>query len=88
MDHPHPQSGAVLNSVRTRLAAQAAVIRVWLLSAALASAAAVGYFAFVRGMATLPAPVTVPWPVLAVAFASPRRRSSTSTSDARATPSR
>ncbi len=68
MDHPHPPSDAVLGTVRTRLAAQAAVIRVWLLSVALASAAVVGYLAFVREMTTLPAPVTVPWPVLAVAF--------------------
>ena len=47
MDHAHPPSDAVIGTVRSRLAAQAAAIRVWLLSLALASAAAIGYVAFI-----------------------------------------
>ncbi len=68
MDHPHPPSGAVIGAVRSRLAAQAAVIRVWLFSLALASAATIGYLAFVRGYQALPAPLMIPWPLIAVAF--------------------
>ena len=68
VDHAHPPSDAVIGTVRSRLAAQAAAIRVWLLSLALASAAAIGYVAFVRGLPAIPAPWTIPWPLLAVAF--------------------
>jgi diguanylate cyclase (GGDEF)-like protein len=58
----------VIGTVRSRLAAQAAVIRVWLFSLALAAAATIGYLAFIRGLPTLPAPLMVPWPLIAVAF--------------------
>ena len=34
VDHAHPPSDAVIGTVRSRLAAQAAAIRVWLLSLA------------------------------------------------------
>ena len=43
VDHHHPPSDAVIGTVRSRLAAQAAVIRVWLFSLALAAAAAIVY---------------------------------------------
>ena len=68
MDHHHPPSDAVIGTVRSRLAAQAAVIRVSLFSLALAAAAAIIYLTYVRELPTLVAPVTVPWPLLALAF--------------------
>ncbi len=68
MDHVHPPSDAVIGTVRSRLTAHAAVIRVGLFSLALAVAAMIVYADFVQGMATLTAPVSVPWPLIAIAF--------------------
>ena len=68
MDHHHPPSDAVIGTVRSRLAAQAAVIRVSLFSLGLAAAAAIVYLTYVRELPTLDAPMTVPWPLLALAF--------------------
>ena len=61
-------SDAVPGTVRSRLAAQAALIRVWLFSLTLATAALIGYSAVIRDLPTIQAPLTVPWPILAVAF--------------------
>jgi diguanylate cyclase (GGDEF)-like protein len=68
VDHVHPPSEAVIGTVRSRLTAHVPVIRVGLFSLALAVAAIIVYLAFVRGLSTLPAPVSVPWPLIAVAF--------------------
>ncbi len=68
MDHVHPPSDAAIGTVRSRLTAHAAAIRVGLFSLALGSAALTLYVAFVQDMTTLPAPVSVPWPLIAVAF--------------------
>jgi diguanylate cyclase (GGDEF)-like protein len=68
VDHVHPPSDAVIGTVRSRLTAHAAVIRVGLFSLALAVAAVIVYLDLVRGMSTLAAPVSVPWPLIAVAF--------------------
>ena len=68
VDDHHPPSDAVIGTVRSRLAAQAAVIRVSLFSLALAAAAAIVYVGYVRDLPTLAAPVSVPWPLLALAF--------------------
>jgi diguanylate cyclase (GGDEF)-like protein len=54
--------------VRSRLASQAAVIRVWLLSLGLATAAVIGYLVAIRGLPPLPTPVAIPWPLIAVGF--------------------
>jgi diguanylate cyclase (GGDEF)-like protein len=61
-------SDALIGTVRSRLASQAALIRVWLLSLTLAAAALIGYFAVIRDLPTIQAPLSVPWPILAAAF--------------------
>jgi len=68
VDHVHPPSDAVIGTVRSRLTAHAAAIRVGLFSLALAVAATIVYVDSVQGMSTLTAPVSVPWPLIAVAF--------------------
>jgi len=66
--HAQRPSEAVAGIVRPRLAAQAAVLRVWLFSVGLATAAVVGYALFIRELPALTTPVRIPWPVLAVGF--------------------
>ena len=68
MGHAPRPPAAVTGTVRSRLASQAAVIRVWLLSLGLATAAVIGYFVAIRGLPTLPTPMAIPWPLVAVAF--------------------
>ena len=68
MGHAQRPSEAVAGIVRPRLAGQAAVLRVWLLSVGLATAAVVAYAWFIRDLPALTTPVRIPWPVLAVAF--------------------
>ncbi len=68
MGHAHQPSEAVPGIARSRLASQAAVLRVWLLNVGLATAAVVGYALFIRDLPALATPVRIPWPVLAIAF--------------------